>query len=235
MFFIRFQNQLNAIQTLARLDGQKYLKSIVDYSLNLLETNRSALLAVTKEECGILATPDGELYDKSLIESVIKQMESQSSATNVRRENKAYSYKEQLADMELRKELEAKKGTQHIQPSLKNLDQIKQFCTKKQAEFIAKQIVRENAIKKKMRELQLVVTKAFGVLSNAIEANPVQTKDSIVVLVDTLLVFIPSPLCAEYVYKVFMNESFPFFISNPLNGGNKEQGTQYRGSRCSPA
>ena len=92
---LHLQSQLNSIQTLARLDGSRYLKSVVGFALGLLDSNRSALLAVTKEECGILATPDGELFDKSLIESVIKQMEAaQSSVSNVRRENKAYSYKE---------------------------------------------------------------------------------------------------------------------------------------------
>ena len=48
---------------------------------------------------------DGELYDRSLIESTIKQINDSKLDTNLKKESKAYSYKEQIAEIELRKEL----------------------------------------------------------------------------------------------------------------------------------
>ena len=49
-------------------------------------------------------TPPGELYDKSVIESA-----KSDGGGHIKRENKAYSYKEQMEELALRKELEEKR------------------------------------------------------------------------------------------------------------------------------
>ena len=64
------------------------------------------LLAATVADYQTYLTPAGELYDKSIIESM---KDNNAAGGNVRRENKAYSYKEQMEEIALRKELEEKK------------------------------------------------------------------------------------------------------------------------------
>ena len=53
---------------------------------------------------------------------------------NVKRENKAYSYKDQMADLQLQKELDAKKGK-------------KKELTAKQKELMAGEIAKEAVIR----------------------------------------------------------------------------------------
>ena len=57
------------------------------------------LLQVSVEEFLIYQTPAGELYDKAAVEN----LKSDNQNKNVKRENKAYSYKEQMEEIELRK------------------------------------------------------------------------------------------------------------------------------------
>lgn len=104
--------QLNACETLCALDSSNYLMRVINYALGLLD-DTSRLRTATKQEYEIMRIRDGDVYDRSLVDSIIKQMQEggTSQTANLKRENKAYSYKEQMADLQLRKELEAKKGT----------------------------------------------------------------------------------------------------------------------------
>ena len=68
------------------------------------------LLAITAEQYQVFLTPAGEVYDKAAIE----QLASDKPGQNVKRENKAYSYKEQMEELALRKELEAKKAKEGL-------------------------------------------------------------------------------------------------------------------------
>lgn len=97
--------ELKACETLCALDPSNYLTS---YALKLLEET-SRLRTATKQEWEVMRVRDGDVYDRSLVDSVIKQMqESGTQTANLKRENKAYSYKEQMTELELRKEIEAK-------------------------------------------------------------------------------------------------------------------------------
>ena len=100
---------MNAIGTLTNIDSEEYLGKLVEYALNLL-TDCQDLHSVTKEKFEIMNLSDNELHDKTLIESAIKQIQDSNQQTNMKKESKAYSYKEQLAELELRKELEQSKG-----------------------------------------------------------------------------------------------------------------------------
>merc|ERR1711973_190029 len=74
-----------------------------------------ALCNVTADEMGILNTPEGEAYNQKIFESAKAVDQKQA---NVKRESKAYSYKEQKIEMELREELNKKKGKGPVQPQL---------------------------------------------------------------------------------------------------------------------
>ena len=54
----------------------------------------------------VFQSPVGTLFDKSILDS---SAVAESGKGNIKRESKAYSYKEQLAEIELRKELEEKR------------------------------------------------------------------------------------------------------------------------------
>ena len=62
-------------------------------------------LEVTEKDAAIFRTKEGELYNVAVIDEA---SDLNLEKTKVKRENKAYSIKEQLAEIELRKELARK-------------------------------------------------------------------------------------------------------------------------------
>lgn len=153
---------------------------------------------------------EGELYEKSLIESVLKQINDEKTSTsNFKRESKAYSYKEQLADMELRKELEAKKSvsnklkTNQEASSSYNLDQIKTAMTKKQAELLDAQIQRESNIREETKKADSLINKTTCILLKVVESNSINIKLYIGSIIKTIIKYVKSPLCASYVFKIY--------------------------------
>ena len=144
---------------------------MIHYALNLLTTCPD-LNNVTKEKFDIMNLADSELYDKSLIESAIKQIQDASGQTNLKKESKAYSYKEQLAELELRKELEAKSGGRKKVEEVKySLTEIRAKMSKKQQEQLDIQIAREKAIREEMKRLEAIVRKSTIILIKIIEGN----------------------------------------------------------------
>ena len=61
---------------------------------------------MTAEDYETYLTPDGELFDKRVLESIQNEKDS---TMNMKRESKAYSYKEQMEELALRKEIEEKR------------------------------------------------------------------------------------------------------------------------------
>ncbi|KAM8703677.1 hypothetical protein ACLKA7_008322 [Drosophila subpalustris] len=66
---------------------------------------------VSNEDYLTFMTPEGELYDKS----VIPHADAQYATTGVKRENKVYSYKEQLEEIQLRREIDEKRQKEAVQ------------------------------------------------------------------------------------------------------------------------
>jgi hypothetical protein len=79
------ETQLNAIETLSNIDNKEYLKETVKYALNILSDPR--LTNVTKEEFEIMKLKEGDLYDKTLIEAALKNQETASQSSNLKRES----------------------------------------------------------------------------------------------------------------------------------------------------
>ena len=74
--------------------------------------------------------------------------------SNVRRENKLYSYEDQLADMELRKEIERKKKAKGISVEPK--------LTKQQQEAMQVQLKKESEVRKKTKQVTVYLSKAIN-------------------------------------------------------------------------
>ena len=206
------EKELNACETLCRLDASQYLSRAVAYALELLE-NATRLRTVTKQEWEIMRLKDGEVHDRQLIDSAIKQIqESANQPTNLKRENKAYSYKEQMAELELRKEIEAKKGgANKFDPSALTLDQIRSHMSKKQQEMLDAQIATEKRIRDEMLELDAIASKATSILSRAIDARPNEVKARLSPIIRTFSGLLRSPIAAGYVLKIMKEISRKVF------------------------
>lgn len=91
----------------------------------------------TEYEVQVFNSPQGEVYDKTVIGQA-----RQSPEKNMKRESKAYSYEDQMFEIELKKLSNQKRGVQF---------------TPKEKELLAIQLERENAIRDKLRVLSLKV------------------------------------------------------------------------------
>jgi len=82
----------NALKTLLAAGSARILPTVVRNCVNKL-TN-SELLSVSQTDYAIYLTPEGELFDKSVVAA--DSNEGILNAKNMKRESKAYSYKEQV-------------------------------------------------------------------------------------------------------------------------------------------
>ncbi|KAH8028880.1 hypothetical protein HPB51_020011 [Rhipicephalus microplus] len=91
-------------------------------------------------------------------------VEATTESKNIKRESKVYSFKEQMEEIELKKELEAKKKSKVQEPEL----------TKKQKEVMDAQLQKEHAIRLRIRKLAGSVERAM-LLLDAVMAAPAST------------------------------------------------------------
>ncbi|XP_047988388.1 eIF-2-alpha kinase activator GCN1 [Leguminivora glycinivorella] len=110
-----------------------------------------ALLRVTRHEYFTYLTGEGELYDKSCVPG-----NEDNNAMNLKRESKAYSYKEQLEELQLRRELEDKRRKEG---KLKEAP-----LSAKQKEAIKAQLAKESAIRERLTCLNSQVEIAVRLL-----------------------------------------------------------------------
>lgn len=127
-----------------------------------VETLTRKDIQIGDHEFAVYETPDGVVYDKSVIESLNQQQGNE--AKNVRRENKAYSYKDQMEEIALRKELEEKKRREGklVEPKL----------SPKQQEILDAQLEKESQIRQKVRTLKLQLDKIILLITAAIQGCP---------------------------------------------------------------
>lgn len=94
------QLQFNCIKTLVHYLPNHFIDLIVNEMALLL--SKSEFQLVTKIEYEIFNHPENEIYDKSVLEA----HKEDNNIKNIKRESKLYSYKEQIEEIELRKELD---------------------------------------------------------------------------------------------------------------------------------
>ncbi|KAM9858158.1 stalled ribosome sensor GCN1 [Aulostomus maculatus] len=179
----------NAVGALSGLSPDKLLPRVISHVSKGF--SQPALLHVTREEYAIMLTPEGELYDTSIIQSA--QKESTKKA-NMKRENKAYSYKEQIIELELQEELKRKKGIK---------DEVQ--LTTKQKEMMQVQLEKEASIRKRLQELDMELQSVVGLLEAALIERPRQITKELPAVLHVLMPLLQSPLAAPRIQRVFLD------------------------------
>jgi hypothetical protein len=219
------QKQLNSINALANFNAIEYIDSTLRYSLERL-SECARLHTVTAIEYQIMRLKEGELHDRTLIEGAIKQLQEANSVStaNIKRENKAYSYKEQLAELELRKELEAKKQNNSDQASAKQkkspqeytLTQLRAHMSKKQQELLDQQIQRESKIRDELKQLDNLINKSTSILIHLLDGNKYELKCHLMSIMRVYLPIMRTPMCAHYALKLFLSIAEKLFTDRHL-------------------
>ena len=90
------QAQKSTVSTLVRVAAHCVLPPLVSHTCDLLATPE--LCTVTLDEYRIMQHKEGDLYNKSVLQGVAQ---AATQAQNIKRENKLYSYAEQMAEIKL--------------------------------------------------------------------------------------------------------------------------------------
>ncbi|PWA18464.1 hypothetical protein CCH79_00009914 [Gambusia affinis] len=179
----------NAVGSLSVLSPNKLLPRVMSHVVEGLA--QPSLLNVTREEYAIMLTPEGELYDNSIIQSAQKE---NTKKVNMKRENKAYSYKEQIIELELQEEMKKKKGIK---------DEVQ--LTSKQKEMIQVQLEKESAVRKKLKGMDAELQSVVGLLEATLRAGPPQITRELPAVLQVLMPLLQSPLAAPRIQQVFLD------------------------------
>lgn len=117
----------------------------------------------------------------------------------MKRESKVYSFKEQLEELQLRRELEEKKrkAGKLKEPEL----------TPKQKELIRLQFEKENAIRTRLRELNTKIVACVSMIRSSAKGDPIIFSTYFKDLLPVLISNFNSPLAAPNVTKVYLELS----------------------------
>ncbi|XP_043924837.1 eIF-2-alpha kinase activator GCN1 [Protopterus annectens] len=181
--------KMNTVASLAALSPAHVLPQIISNLTTSL--GNPALCHVTREEYAIMQTPENELYDKSIIRSA--QQESVKKA-NMKRENKAYSFKEQMIEIELKEEIKKKKGIK---------DELQ--LTGKQKELVQAQLEKESTIRKRLKELDDDLVGSLSLVEAILKKNPPGLSQHVPSLINSFLPLLKSPLAAPRIKALFLS------------------------------
>ncbi|XP_063969205.1 stalled ribosome sensor GCN1-like [Lytechinus pictus] len=180
----------NAMKSLAFIAPQHILPPFINQFISCL--GNPGFVGITLEEFAMYRTPEGVLYDQSVIEKNAEKLDKGS----MKRENKAYSYKEQLMEIELREEIERERAKKGIKTEVK--------LTKKQEEAKKLQLAKERDIRKKLQELNDEIEPAAKLLVAAIKGNPYGLRKHIPTLINNLFTLSDSPIASQYLAEVYL-------------------------------
>lgn len=133
------------------------------------------------------------------------------STSNLKRESKVYSYKEQIEEMQIRRELEEKKrkAGKLKEPEL----------TPKQKELMRIQLEKENAIRSRLKSLNNDINNSVSIINCCAAGHPSKFSTHFKDLSPVLLDNLNSPLAAPYLTKAYLKLSdCVFFGSSQLFG-----------------
>ncbi|GJQ71586.1 hypothetical protein Trydic_g11289 [Trypoxylus dichotomus] len=180
----------NALATVIALNPDAILSEIVDKCVGNFSDQK--ILDITKDDYFTYLTPEGELYDKSVLPG-----DEFNNEMNMKRESKAYSYKEQLEEMQLRRELEEKRRKEG---KIKDPQ-----YTPKQLEAIKNQKIKEQAIRERLTKLNEIILNTVSMIQALAKGNPIKTSFHFKVLIPRILANLQSPLAAPHVMKLFLD------------------------------
>lgn len=190
----------NTVATLSKVCPHVIVPTILARVLD--DFGKTDMAEVTDDEYFTFLTPDGELYDKS----VYPDSDAAIKTDHMKRENKAYSYKEQLEELQLRREIEEKKRREGKwkPPQL----------TPKQKEIIKAQTDKENAIKAKLKALNEKIKVAVSQLHGIARGNGKQLSLYYSNLLPSLIRIFKSPLAAPALTKLYYDLHSTCFMEN---------------------
>eukprot|EP00118_Oscarella_pearsei_P017747 m.178492 g.178492 ORF g.178492 m.178492 type:complete len:2032 (+) comp39177_c0_seq3:1999-8094(+) len=196
---------LNAVSTLCSLSPNSILPHLTKHVQIRFEKRE---LYITRKNWSILNTPDGELCDKSIIQSVSVPEKER----NVKRESKAYSYEEQQWDIELREELKRKKQKSIASGpgksvSSKAAGKGEVTMTKKQQEAVAAKMQEETEIRSSLRKIKAEFQSCFSLLMSALQSNPQSLACHVPHLIRCTLPLFSSLLVAPDACRLWLNLS----------------------------
>jgi hypothetical protein len=195
MLIENFQNgpcHYNALKTLLAVDTSSILAAVIASSTAKL--SNPDILSVTQTDYMIFLTPEGELYDKSVVSSDTN--EGILNAKNMKRESKAYSYKEQVEEMQLRKELAEKRKKKGVKDEPE--------MSQKQKEAKRLQLEKEAAIRSRVCDLNKTLYEAIAMLNATVEGNPAALVFYFKDLINVLQQTFKSHLAAPQTSKLFV-------------------------------
>ncbi|XP_037814626.1 eIF-2-alpha kinase activator GCN1 [Lucilia sericata] len=179
----------NAIATLSYISPDKFIPLLISKVTSYLSD--PLLINVTDDEYFTFLTPEGELYDKS----VIPNSNDVYTTAGLKRENKVYSYKEQIEELQLRREIEEKKRKEgKLKPPQ---------LTPKQKEVIKNQTEKELLIKMRLKDLNLKLNYAIKMIESSCIGNSKQCSVHFPVLLTLILEAMKSPLSAELLSQLY--------------------------------
>nr|CAD7433309.1 unnamed protein product [Timema monikensis] len=182
----------NCLETVVDLNPEVILPPLVIHVGEIL--GDTAILHVTKTEYFTFLMPEGELYDKSVVSG--KDHENELDARNMKRESKVYSYKEQLEEIQLRRELEDKKRKQG---KLKEPE-----LTVKQKEAMRLQLEKESAIRSKLTQLNQKLTCVVSMTRAVARGNGAELSMYFRDLLPFILRDLQSPLAASCLIQLYV-------------------------------
>lgn len=186
-------NYENALIKVLSLVPEKFLCVLISNVTNKL--NDPEILKVTKDEYFTYLTPEGELYDKSVLP--VNDENDILNSMNMKRESKVYSFKEQQEELQLKRELYEKR---------KREGKIKEpKLTPKQEEVIKVQVAKENNIRKRLTELKVKISNAVSLINCAIRGHPQELALYLKDFLPSILKNLGSPLAAPEMSELYIS------------------------------
>ena len=177
----------NVIRTLVKEHPPGIVHSVVK---QFEDTVKVSKIMVTANAYQIFLSPKGELFDKQVLTNIQGESEK-----NIKRESKAYSYKEQMEEIALRKEIEEKRRREGKTVEVK--------LTPKQKELVNAQLEKEDSIREEVKEIKEGLDPILDLTALAVEANPRAFSGFISRLLTVLFHGMRSPICAERCCTIF--------------------------------